>query len=84
MILAGGQSKRMGSKNKLLALINGKPMIAITAETIIASKANTLVTVTGFQSKKLEKVLKGLNIELVHNKNTLRDYAIAKKLVNKN
>lgn len=68
VILAGGQSKRMGITNKLLAPINGKPMIAITAEAIVASKANTLVTVTGFQSKKLEKVLKGLNIELVHNK----------------
>lgn len=68
VILAGGQSKRMGSKNKLLALINGKPMIAITAETIIASKANTLAAVIGYQHQKIEKALKDFNIVLAHNK----------------
>ena len=69
VILAGGQSKRMGTKNKLLAPINGKPMIALTAETIIASKASSVVIVTGFEHQKIKEAIKHSNIEFIHNKN---------------
>ena len=69
VILAGGQSKRMGTKNKLLVPINGKPMIALTAETIIASKASSVAAVTGFEHQKIQEVIKNSNIEFIHNKN---------------
>ena len=69
VILAGGQSKRMGTKNKLLVPINGKPMIALTAETIIASKASSVAAVTGFEHQKIQGAIKNSNIEFIHNKN---------------
>ena len=69
VILAGGQSKRMGTKNKLLVPINGKPMIALTVETIIASKASSVAAVTGFEHQKIQKAIKNSNIEFIHNKN---------------
>jgi molybdenum cofactor cytidylyltransferase len=69
VILAGGQSKRMGTNNKLVLPINGKPMVAITAETIIASKANSVTVVTGFEHQKIKESIKNPNIEFIHNKN---------------
>ena len=69
VILAGGQSKRMGTKNKLLVPINGKPMIALTAETIIASKASSVAAVTGFEHQKIQGAIKNSNIEFIHNRN---------------
>ena len=69
VILAGGQSKRMGTKNKLLVPINGKPMVALTAETIIASKASSVAAVTGFEHQKIQEAIKNSNIEFIHNKN---------------
>ena len=68
VILAGGQSKRMGTNNKLVLPINGKPMVAITAETIIASKANSVTVVTGFEHQKIKESIKTSNIEFIHNK----------------
>lgn len=69
VILAGGESKRMGTTNKLLEPINGKPMVAFTAETIIASKANSVAAVTGFEHQKIQEAIKNSNIEFIHNKN---------------
>ena len=69
VILAGGESKRMGATNKLLVPINGKPMVAFTAETIIASKANSVAAVTGFEHQKIQEAIKNSNIEFIHNKN---------------
>ena len=69
VILAGGESKRMGKKNKLLVPINGKPMVALTAETMIASKANSVAAVTGFEHRKIQEAIKILNIEFIHNEN---------------
>ena len=69
VILAGGQSKRMGTKNKLLVPINGKPMIALTAETIIASKASSVAAITGFEHQQIQEAIKNSNIEFIHNKN---------------
>ena len=69
VILAGGESKRMGTQNKLLVPINGKPMIALTAETIIASKASSVAAVTGFEPQKIQGAIKNSNIEFIHNRN---------------
>ena len=59
----------MGTKNKLLVPINGNPLVALTAETIIASKASSVVIVTGFEPQKIKEAIKHSNIEFIHNKN---------------
>jgi molybdenum cofactor cytidylyltransferase len=67
VILAAGRSTRMGGPNKLLAEINGKPMVRIAAEQALASKARPVVVVTGFQAEQVEVALKGLDVAIARN-----------------
>ncbi|MCP9625889.1 molybdopterin-binding/glycosyltransferase family 2 protein [Rhodopseudomonas palustris] len=74
IILAAGRSTRMGGPNKLLAELNGKPMVRIVAEQVIASKAAKVacpIVVTGHQADQVEAALAGLDLSFVHN----ADYA---------
>ncbi len=67
LLLAAGQSRRMGSRNKLLADVDGVPMIRRTAENLLASTARPVVVVTGHQAKETERVLDGLDVITIHN-----------------
>jgi molybdenum cofactor cytidylyltransferase len=62
LILAAGQSRRMGTLNKLLIGIDGKPMLRHVAEAVQASQARPIVVVTGHQRDKVEAALAGLGI----------------------
>jgi molybdenum cofactor cytidylyltransferase len=46
IILAAGRSTRMGA-NKLIADVEGKPMVRRVAEAAVASRAHPVLTVTG-------------------------------------
>jgi molybdenum cofactor cytidylyltransferase len=67
IILAAGRSTRMGGPNKLLAELNGKPLVRIVAEQALASKATSVIVVTGHQAEQVEQALLGLTISVVHN-----------------
>jgi len=67
VILAAGRSTRMGGPNKLLAELNGKPLVRIVAEQALASKAQGVVVVTGHQADQVERALQGLNVTFVRN-----------------
>ncbi|MGO8919334.1 MAG: NTP transferase domain-containing protein [Stellaceae bacterium] len=67
LVLAAGQSRRMGTLNKLLIGIDGKPMVRHVAEAVAASQASPLVVVTGHQREKVEAALAGLGAQFVHN-----------------
>jgi molybdenum cofactor cytidylyltransferase len=69
IVLAAGRSTRMGSVNKMLAEIGGKPLVRIAAEQAVASHAHPVIVVTGHEREKVEGALKGLPVRLVHNKN---------------
>ena len=71
ILLAAGQSRRMGSINKLLAEIDGMSMIRHVAKTILTSKVGPLIVVTGHESEKICAALKGCDVTFVHNS----DYA---------
>lgn len=66
VVLAAGLSSRMGS-NKLLAEWRGKPLVRWTVESALASEAKPVIVVTGHESAKVEAVLKGLDVRIVHN-----------------
>lgn len=66
LVLAAGSSSRMGS-NKLLADLNGSPMIAQTVKRIAASSVDRITVVTGHESEKISGALDGLKVNLVHN-----------------
>jgi molybdenum cofactor cytidylyltransferase len=67
IILAAGRSTRMGEPNKLLAEIDGKPLVRIAAEQALASRANPVIVVTGHQREQIEAALAGLDLRIVHN-----------------
>jgi len=72
IVLAAGQSRRMGNVNKLLASVDGKPMVSHVVESLAASQARPLVVVTGHDYAAVEAVLppssaKGRGFTLTHN-----------------
>ncbi len=67
VILAAGRSTRMGGPNKLLAELNGKPLVRIATEQALASKASDVIVVTGHQAADVEKALAGLKVKFVRN-----------------
>jgi molybdenum cofactor cytidylyltransferase len=67
VILAAGRSSRMGGPNKLLAELNGKPLVRIVAEQALASRAGPVIVVTGHQADAVRQVLAGLDVQFVAN-----------------
>jgi len=67
VVLAAGRSTRMGGPNKLLAEIGGKPLVRIVTEQALASKASSVVVVTGHQAEEVRRVLEGLDVTFAHN-----------------
>jgi molybdenum cofactor cytidylyltransferase len=67
LVLAAGRSTRMGGPNKLTEEINGKPLVRIAAEQMLASRARPVIVVTGHQKERVERALAGLPVMLVHN-----------------
>ena len=67
IILAAGQSRRMGGPNKLLAHFDGEPLVRQIAERALASKADAVIVVTGHRAEDIGDTLAGLNVRIVHN-----------------
>tara|TARA_B100000700_G_scaffold325448_1_gene434195 strand:- start:9240 stop:10901 length:1662 start_codon:yes stop_codon:yes gene_type:complete len=67
IILAGGQSRRMGKINKLQENINGKPMVSHTVDTVIEAGIKPIIVVTGYDSSAIKKLLKDKKVTFVHN-----------------
>ena len=67
VILAAGQSRRMGRTNKLLATIDGKPMVRWAAEAALASAADPVLVVVGHEAEKVRAALADLPVIFVEN-----------------
>ncbi|MCB1386167.1 MAG: molybdopterin-binding/glycosyltransferase family 2 protein [Nitratireductor sp.] len=68
IILAAGQSRRMGGRNKLLLTHDGKPLVAHVADAALAAGAvEDVIVVTGHQRGEVEAALAGRPVRLVHN-----------------
>jgi molybdenum cofactor cytidylyltransferase len=67
VVLAAGQSTRMGAVNKMLAKIGGKPLVRIAAEQALASRAKPVIVVTGHEHQQVEAALSGLPVRFTHN-----------------
>jgi molybdenum cofactor cytidylyltransferase len=67
VVLAAGRSSRMGPTNKLLAPIEGKPILTRVVEAAIASGACPVIVVTGFEAERIAEALSGLDVTLVPN-----------------
>ncbi len=67
IILAAGASRRMGSVNKLLASIAGKPLVRHAVESFVATSLSPIIVVVGYESDKVAAALEGLPVQLVFN-----------------
>jgi molybdenum cofactor cytidylyltransferase len=67
LVLAAGQSRRMGGSNKLLARIDNVPLVRRTVEAALASRAGPVLVVTGHQAEAVREALAGLDLRFVHN-----------------
>ena len=67
IILAAGLSQRMGTINKLLIPIDGKPMVRRTVEQYIAAGIHQIIVVVGHQQDRIRAALTGLNIKIIFN-----------------
>ena len=67
LVLAAGRSTRMGTANKLLADVGGRPMVRRVVDAARASQADPVVVVTGFEHDRVEAALASSEATLVHN-----------------
>ena len=67
IILAAGESKRMGSLNKLLLPIHEEPIIRIVCKNVIKAKLDQVILVTGHQSSEIKKVVPDQINQIIHN-----------------
>lgn len=67
LVLAAGQSRRMGGPNKLLVQIDGKAMVAHVVDMLLTSKVFSITVVTGHQADQVKTALAGRNVTFVHN-----------------
>jgi len=67
VVLAAGQSRRMGRINKLVETLGSKPLVAWPVDAALASRAVEVVVVTGNEPARVEQALVGRDVRLVHN-----------------
>jgi molybdenum cofactor cytidylyltransferase len=67
LVLAGGQSRRMGAINKLLAPVDGVPMVLTTVRRIVAAGVDEVIVVTGHEQQRVRDTLAGEAVRMVHN-----------------
>ncbi len=67
IVLAAGQSRRMGRQNKLLAKIDGIAMIARTVDAVLASAVEAVTVVLGHEADRVRESLSSRNVTFVEN-----------------
>ena len=67
IILAAGQSRRMGQINKLLAEIDGQPMVNRAVSAVRASRAGPVLVVVGHEADKLRAAVGNDGVRFVEN-----------------
>jgi molybdenum cofactor cytidylyltransferase len=66
IVLAAGRASRMGS-NKLIAELDGAPIVRRTVAAVLGSRARPIVVVTGHEAEAVRAALAGLDVRFVHN-----------------
>ncbi|MCV0426486.1 MAG: molybdopterin-binding/glycosyltransferase family 2 protein [Roseibium sp.] len=67
IVLGAGKSSRMGGPNKLLAQLDGKPLIRHAAEAAICAGLSQTILVTGHSAEQVGHAVEDLDLTLVHN-----------------
>lgn len=67
ILLAAGESRRMGAVNKLALPIDGQPLLRRTAQTLLASRLQALVVVLGHEADQARRLIEDLELKIVCN-----------------
>jgi molybdenum cofactor cytidylyltransferase len=67
LLLAAGESRRMGGRNKLLLPVGGEPLLRRCAHTLLDSPVSQLVVVLGHEAERVRPALDGLALTMVEN-----------------
>ncbi len=67
ILLAAGESRRMGATNKLALAVDGEPLLRHMVKTLLASQLAEVVVVLGHQAEQAHKLLQGLAVGTVVN-----------------
>jgi Uncharacterized MobA-related protein len=69
VILAAGESRRMGKQNKLLLRVGGEAMLVKLVKVVCASDASQILIVIGHEAEQIRQELYDLPINFVYNPN---------------
>lgn len=67
ILLAAGESRRMGAVNKLTLEVDGEPLLRRTARVLLRAALNEIVVVLGHQAEIARDLLQDLPLRLVNN-----------------
>lgn len=67
ILLAAGESRRMGPVNKLTLPVGGKPLLRRTAELVLGLRLREVVAVLGHEHETARDLLHGLPLQTVFN-----------------
>lgn len=67
ILLAAGESRRMGTLNKLTLPIDGQPLLRHSVQTLLASRLQEVVVVLGHEADEAALLLDDLPVTLVRN-----------------
>ncbi|MBH53872.1 MAG: hypothetical protein CMI18_05940 [Opitutaceae bacterium] len=67
IILAAGESRRFGNKNKLLVTLDGKPLLERVVLAVTESEVSHVIAVTGCDCENVKVLLSGYDVEFVDN-----------------
>jgi molybdenum cofactor cytidylyltransferase len=67
VLLAAGESRRMGDTNKLTLPVAGQALLRRTAETLSSCGLVELVVVVGYQQDIARELLRGLPLRIIYN-----------------
>jgi molybdenum cofactor cytidylyltransferase len=63
ILLAAGHSTRFGEENKLLARLDGKPLVRQAARPLLSAELDSVVAVLGHQARAVREALGGLDVD---------------------
>lgn len=67
VLLAAGESERFGRPNKLLADVEGEPMVRRAARPLVEAGLDRVLVVVGYEADRVRAALEGLSLEIVKN-----------------
>jgi molybdenum cofactor cytidylyltransferase len=67
VVLAAGSSRRMGEQHKLLAKLNGAPMVSLVVDAVLSSAVLSTTVVVGYRGGEVRAALKDCDVRILEN-----------------